>query len=156
MISSYPITIEVWEPVPGHPGYEASNLGGVRLRGCDVNFSVSHDGYPRVGWIYVHTFVMLAFHGEPPEGYETAHYDGNKWNNTLDNLRYATRLENSHDTLRHGRRPRGERNGRAKLTEADVIAIRSMRGVRKTIAAKFQVSPFVISAIKHRKAWGWL
>jgi hypothetical protein len=149
-------SVEIWKPVPGYPGYEASNLGEVKSRGRTVDFSMSRDGYPKVGRTYVHTFVMLAFRGKPPEGYECAHYDGNKLNNTLANLRYATRLENSADTLRHGKRPRGERNGRAKLTEADVIAIRSMRGMGKTIAIKFNVSAAVISAIKHRKAWGWL
>lgn len=50
----------------------------------------------------------------------------------------------------------GERNSQSKLTEEDVLSIRSLRqqGMRQaTIAAKFDMSPMAISRIVLRKTW---
>ena len=130
-----------------------------RLKNGYMQVILSRPGERR--YAYVHKLVLLAFHGAPPEGMEVCHADGNRDNNNLSNLRYGTRSENARDRIVHGRGPdgkktRGEKNGVAKLTEADVRRIRSMSGSLKEIAAKFGVHFGTIHCIKSRKTWGHL
>lgn len=49
--------------------------------------------------------------------------------------------------------PRGERNGHAVLTEADVIAIRASFTSRSLLAASHSVTTSAIDAIIQRKTW---
>jgi len=53
-----------------------------------------------------------------------AHNNGVPDDNRAENLRWATRKENHADIQKHGTHIKGERNGRAKLTEEMVIAAR--------------------------------
>jgi len=58
-----------------------------------------------------------------------------------------------------GTNARGEHNGYAKLTEADIHKIRAMRragALQREIAALFGVSQSLISDILAGKRWGWL
>lgn len=48
---------------------------------------------------------------------------------------------------------RGEQNGRAKLTEADVSAIRASTETHREIAAQFGVDRSTISDIRRREIW---
>lgn len=49
---------------------------------------------------------------------------------------------------------RGTESGRAKLAEADVIAIRAAKGVtQRTLAAQYLVSQRLICAIRSGKLW---
>ena len=50
-------------------------------------------------------------------------------------------------------RLRGERNHRAKLTEAQVIQIRSMPGTRREVAAIFGVSSSTIKKVRTGSTW---
>lgn len=99
-------------------------------------------------------------HGPPPTHKHHATHSCGKGHLGCVNgshLRWATHKENMADMIIHGTQSRGERHGAAKLTEADVLAIRSMTGVlRKEIAAIFGVSRTNINAIMRRKSWDWL
>jgi hypothetical protein len=164
-------TQEVWRPIPGYDGYEASNLGRVRSldrwlekknrvkwfqRGRVLRQPSDH-GYPRTKLGYVHTLVMLAFYGPPPDGMWAAHNDGDSSNNRLDNLRYATPSDNAMDRVAHGTANRGSRNGFAKLTEQQVLAIRSRIGKSQTaLAEEFGVSVMCINTVVNRTGWAWL
>jgi HNH endonuclease/NUMOD4 motif len=118
----------------------------------------------------VHRLVCSAYHGAAPApGLDVAHNDGIPLNNCPDNLRWATRSENMQDSRVHGtmaigprhgrtvcpeRTPRGEAHGHAKLTEPDVMAIRtasSMTG--RALASQYGVSPATICLIRSRKIW---
>ncbi len=119
---------EAWKPIPGYPGYEASDHGRVRsidrrtwseARGQWINWKgralranqrsgyflvyPSRDG--KISSIFVHTAVLLAFVGPRPDGWECCHYDDNKHNNNLTNLRWDTVSENKRDLIRNGRHP---------------------------------------------------
>lgn len=73
-------------------------------------------------------------------------------------VRWATHAQNSADALGHGTRARGERVGSAVLTEADVLAIRALRGMelRAVVAARFGVSRTTVFQVQERRTWSWL
>ena len=165
---------EIWKAAPGHPDYDVSNLGRVRLAVPRNNRPLGHimrpkveasNGYLRVSLsrpkgrktVSVHRLVALAFLGEAPSNsHEVAHRDGNPANNHLSNLRWATKAENQGDRVAHGTHSRGERHPMVKLTKAEVIAIRhSPRcfGSGRELAQKYNVTPAAISAIRKGKLW---
>lgn len=55
---------------------------------------------------YVHRLVAELFLGPPPPNTEVAHKNGNHLDNRADNLKWATRKENSDDKWEHGTHPR--------------------------------------------------
>lgn len=71
----------------------------------------------------------------------------------------GTPKDNSQDAVKKGRNAKlyGERNGKAKLTRADVLAIRRMcrRGgvYQKTVAKQFGVSEATVSYVVHGERW---
>lgn len=73
----------------------------------------------------VHCVVAEAFLGQCPEGLECCHENGNALDNRVKNLRWDTTAANAADRKRHGNETCGERSGKAKLTEAQVRAMRS-------------------------------
>ena len=50
----------------------------------------------------IHQCVLKTFVGPPPEAHEACHWDDDKTNNRLDNLRWATSSDNHRDTVRNG------------------------------------------------------
>jgi hypothetical protein len=98
-------------------------------------------------------------YGLPPTPtHEAAHSCGNGHLGCVNpkHLSWKTPVENHADKLIHGTRSRGEKHGAAKLTEADVVQIRSMRGTRslREIAAQFGVSRSAVSQIHLGNNWG--
>jgi hypothetical protein len=168
---------EVWLDVIGYEGlYEASNLGKVRrsysaphrslgIPGGLLRPAIQKTGYytvslsneGRVKTYKLSRLVLSAFCGsEPFDGAQAAHNDGNKANNKLTNLRWATSKENHKDVERHNRRCRGENVHGAILTEDKVKQIRSRinLGERNTsISNDFGVSISTIHLIRHGRIW---
>ncbi len=85
---------------------------------------LSHKG--NRGWFYAHRLVLTAFRGPCPEGMVTRHLNGVRTDNRLVNLAWGTPCENEADKVRHGTSRRGEDVPHAKLSEADVRALRDM------------------------------
>tara|TARA_Y100000034_G_scaffold128726_1_gene183873 strand:+ start:923 stop:1243 length:321 start_codon:yes stop_codon:yes gene_type:complete len=73
-------------------------------------------------------------------------------------LCWATPEENELHKFQHGTTNRGETNGQARLTEAEVHEIRRLgsRMSQRQLAARFEIAASQISQILARKAWGWL
>lgn len=163
-------SMEIWKPVTGMENrYEASNLG--RIRGIlkygkhDVPrilaTSLDERGYSKIYIIgpngkklttRTHILVCLAFHGsKPTDAHTVNHKDGNKLNNTPENLEWMTRQEqaiHSYQVLGNvSSRPRGYgSHHRANYTDDEVRHIRSLHasGVsHEKIAAIFE----------HRTSW---
>jgi hypothetical protein len=67
----------------------------------------------RVRQAYVHSLILETFVGPCPSGMESCHWDDEGLNNSVDNLRWGTRKENTQDAIRNGRfgflRKRGRR-----------------------------------------------
>lgn len=102
----------------------------------------------------MHNLVLEAFVGpRPSPTHQAAHRDGNKLNNRLDNLYWATPKENGADNARLRVGPRGERHPHAKLDNVSVQKIRRATGTRKQIAALFGVSPATVTNVRTRRGW---
>jgi len=108
--------------------------------------------------IGVHRIVCFLEHGEPGEQDHALHSCDNPPCVNPEHLRWGTHQENMDDVRARNRRAvkRGERNGRAKLDEAKVKAIRAIYGTGPTtieIAELYGVSNQIISRIIKREAW---
>jgi len=91
----------------------------------------------------VHRLVAAAFLGPCPEGHEVNHKDRDRSNNTATNLEYVTPSENQLHANRSGGGSAGERNARAKVTDAQVVAIRAAADTgepHRSIALRFGIS----------------
>lgn len=115
---------EEWRPVLGQEGiYEVSSLGRVKRvapgrgtwPGRILKPKLDDKGYYQVRIAgrtqRIHRLVLAAFFG--PSDMLGRHLDGNPKNNSLENLRYGTPLENSADRIAHGR---NRLNGRLERT----------------------------------------
>lgn len=82
------------------------------------------------------------------------HIDGNKLNNSSENLRYGTRAENLHQTYDYG-----GRQAIGKLSKAQVLdAIKRMDAgeSHKALAKEYGVSDGHMWKIRDGKAFRWL
>lgn len=119
---------EQWKAVPGYEGlYEVSDHGNVKSLARTVKqrngtrdyrvpervltAPVGSTGYRQVALsrdrkvrqVSVHVLVLEAFVGPRPEGCHACHWDDDKTNNHVSNLRWGTRSDNMQDALRNGR-----------------------------------------------------
>lgn len=157
----------IWSAVFDAPGYEVSTEGGVRRVFDDGGFrtlkaNVGGRGYPvvslRVGGKTVtktiHRMVAFAFVGpQPSPKHEVCHNDGNKLNCKVGNIRWGTKEDNAADRLRHGIDQRGAKNVDAKLTNDDVVVIRSSRLTNTELARAYSVSRATIRKVRRRQSY---
>lgn len=163
---------EEWRTAPDYLKYSVSNLGRVRRdvggRGAAqagrILKPAYYDGYPKVKlwndngskYISIHALVAAAFIGPRPHRHEVAHYNGQRDDNRLENLRYATGSENWSDRRRHGRVNCGTKNTRSTLTAENVIEIHRLRKrgwKHKDIAALFGIKRNTCTKILLGKSW---
>lgn len=104
----------------------------------------------------VHRLVLLAWVGPPGENEECRHLNDDKHDNRLENLAWGSRQDNADDRVRNGHSPRGEKAGRAKLTEAQVIEIREKYAAGASsheLAKEYPVSANTIRLIAIGEKW---
>jgi hypothetical protein len=155
-----------WEIVACCPTYEINCLGQIRRidSGRIKTAVVAANGYLVVnlwrankGRVYcVHSLLAEAFLGPRPDAETVNHIDGNRLNNSLDNLEYMSNAENARDMWRRGRGCAGERNGHSKLTADQVRAIHSRANAGERtchLAKEYGVGSPIISQIKHGTRW---
>lgn len=164
------ITAE-WRDVVGYDGrYQVSSLGCVcsyARHKRQVLIPRQHgDGYLTVRLFFhggaanrkIHSLVAEAFIGPRPLGADVNHRDGNKANNCIANLEYATRSENVRHAYRTGLIPdrSGERNSNSKVSAAQVSEIqrRAMAGESaRVLASEFEISVGHIRKIIRGDHW---
>lgn len=170
---------EEWRPVPGYEDrYLVSNLGRVmslpnrsRFTKIVLRLRKNARGY-LVANLYTtgkaahrpteaHRLVLLAFVGPAPEGKPFGcHIDGVKTNNVLENLYWGSPAENAKDSVRQGLMPRGERNTRSKITDAQAKAVKELLRAggmkQREIAAAAGVSLANVHQIKSGRTWAWM
>lgn len=163
---------EEWRPVLGYEGiYEVSDRGRIRRVGRTRGARVGRIMRTKPGWggypylilsrgntkrgHFVHAVVAEAFHGPRPDGYEVNHRDSNRLNPAAANLEWVTRAENVAHMRRAGRANDaiGERASRARLTEADVAAIRASTEGLRLLGRRYGVHHTTIRDIRLRLTW---
>ena len=171
---------ENWKTVEDFPDYAVSDLGRVKrlttrtcakagaiLKACGrskkrpyLSVDLCRDGKRRT--VFVHRLVALAFLPPPPfDGAEVNHCDGDKRNPALSNLEWETSSGNQIHAYATGLATAvGEANGQAKLTEADVLDIRSAstgsRGEAVAFAVAYGVSGATVRDALSRRTWAHL
>ena len=104
-------SVEEWRPAAGFPSYLVSNWGRVAsIVNTPIIMKPGRDGRgyatvvlsgrPKARTVRVHRLVLSAFVGPCPEGMEACHWDGNRMNNHIDNLRWDTHKANCGDRRR--------------------------------------------------------
>lgn len=114
---------ENWSPIAGFVGeYEISTLGRVKSLAriipyrdgrdrptpeCFLKPTMDATGYYSVGLrstkYRLHVLVLETFVGPRPDGFQACHFNCDKSDNRLENLRWDSRKENFEDTRRAGR-----------------------------------------------------
>lgn len=175
---------EVWKEVIGYETlYAVSNLGRIKAFAKHIDSGKCHrswdehilkcasdqrgylktnlakDGVNRT--VKVHRIVAQAFIPNPDNLPEVNHKDGNKQNNSVENLEWSDRLSNQRHAVKSGLwKPHyGESNGSSKLTKDDVEFIRNNYIPRNSdyganaLAKQFGVHRKTIGRIASYKNW---
>lgn len=144
--------------------YEITTDGRVlsaRKNGRALRAGTKPGGYAFVGlylgrgvkpvYKMVHRLVAEAFIPNPCNKPEVNHIDGNKKNNTVENLEWVTRSENAQHGHDIGLFPQGEKHHSTKLTSVDVIRIFHASGKYKDIGAAYGVCAQTVCNIKRKR-----
>lgn len=120
-----------------------------------VYFQLNFEGQAKS--VLVNRVVGLVLIPNPDNKPEVNHIDGDKQNNHVKNLEWATRAEQEKHAAGTGLKAnRGSSNANAKLTGAQVEAIRAAKGTFTEIAKSFGVSRKTVKDIIDRKTWSHL
>lgn len=105
--------MEQWQDIPGYEGlYQVSTLGRIKGNRGIKSLRIDKRGYLTV-WLCkdsiqknykAHRLVALAFIPNPENKATVNHIDGNKQNNCVENLEWATHSENINHANRTGLR----------------------------------------------------
>lgn len=121
-----------------------------------IGYPVLHENQRQRG---AHNWACEEVFGpKPTDGHETAHSCGNRWCVNVRHLRWATQLENGDDKAVQCVHARGEQHPYAKLREAEVLTIYSLRGraSARGLAREYGVGTSAIASIWDGRSWSWL
>lgn len=163
--------------------YQVSNLGNVRgkdrvvnskngstrtVKGRELNPYTTANGYKMVSLglnmsrkrscVFVHRLVASAFCDNPENRKIVHHKDGDKANNTAQNLEWSTKSENFFHAMVAGCivLRRGKDCHWSKITESKVLEIKSLlsQGVKpRPVAAIVGVTPSIVYGIRKGVSW---
>lgn len=124
-------------------------LGSERRRGRGYGqMKIAQKSY------FAHRVSYEIFCGPIDDGKFVCHRCDNPKCVNPDHLFLGTHQDNVDDQVAKGRQVKGTVNGRAKLTEDDVLAIRAAEGVlQKDLAAQFGISRQQVSNIRNGILW---
>lgn len=159
---------EKWIQIKGYPDYQISNKLIIRsLKGGKykiVSPYKSKNGYYQVSFsvkglvkkFYLHRIIADTFIEKVIRKPFINHKNGNKLDNSIENLEWCTQSENVIHALKIGlSNNHGEGNHFSKLTLSMVKDIRDLCKIKiqKDVAKLFKVSNGTISAIINNKTW---
>lgn len=121
-----------------------------------ISLRNNNNGYSHFG---IHRLLMIAFHPiENMEEMSVDHIDGNKMNNSLNNLQWVTVEENTKLAYLTGlANTKGENHGKAKITEKEALKIIALLKEGYKFSYIVQQVPSankgIISSIKNNRTW---
>lgn len=134
--------------------------------GCYVwTSSLTSSGYAKIGYgengkvyeVKAHRIACFAAHGAPPEGKTCVmHSCDNPMCVRPEHLSWCTRTENNADKVSKGRQSKGEKHGRAKVTDAialDICARYDAGETQTAIARSYGIAQSQVSFIVNGKTW---
>jgi hypothetical protein len=168
---------EIWKDIAGYEGYyQISNRGNVKsldrfvinskgfkrfYKGKVLSKILTNSGYfcvnltigKKRNQFFIHRLLGIYFIPNPKNLPEIDHLDAVKTNNDLHNLEWVTSEENTERAKNKGLMPKGVDNHKSKLTEIQVLDIRSSNLRNIDLSKKYNVSKTLIGYIKKRKTW---
>ena len=158
--------MEQWKDIIGYEGlYQVSNYGRIKNRKRLLSPYPTQFGYFGINLVKcghkkgfkVHRLVALSFL-EYNEGREFVnHKDGNKINNSVENLEWVTKSENTKHAYDNGLKfsMRGEKHPMSKLTREQVVEIRKIGKTKllREIASDYGVGTSMVWYIINNKNW---
>lgn len=166
---------EVWKKIKDYPDYEVSNYGRIKslsrvsVRGANLKERIIKGGIDTRGYqmihlvnngdrktLLVHRIIAKAFICNAFSKPDVNHKNGIKTDNRVCNLEWSTTQENIIHAYGNGLCSSrvGHENGRALLTENQVLEIRQIKDKKiSKIAVKYNVSWSCVSNIIKRKTW---
>lgn len=180
---------EIWKDIEGYGGsYKISNKGRVKSlnrtiykRGYPYNIkgkfikqvfrkSKQENRYFGVGLYrdgksknyYVHRLVAKAFISNPENKPTVNHKDGDRFNNCVGNLEWATQQENIQHSWDNGmstphHKIKGENHPKSKLKKEDVLFIRKCAKTNEMntleLSIKYNISTRHVNNLKKGKYW---
>ena len=170
--------MEVWKTIEGFEDYQISNIGNVKslervsfhrrygyfiTKEKILKQAKNKRGYLTVfirnnnnkKTFLVSRLVGIAFIPNPKNKSQINHKDGNKSNNNDWNLEWNTALENNLHAIKTGLRigVKGEKNHWSKLTNKEVMEIRSSNLTHRKLGTIYNVCHSCIGAIKRNITW---
>lgn len=117
-----------------------------------VYFNMTWLGFTKS--VLVNRVVAWAFLPNPLNLPQVNHKNGDKEDNSVENLEWASGSDNERHAHRTGLKTgRGSQNSNAKLTAAEVLEIRASTARPAEIAEKYGVARSTIMNIINRKTW---
>lgn len=150
---------EIWKPTLEDKYYEVSNFGRVRHDGRVLSGSIHKDAYMFVNirgkQCARHRLVAEVFIDNPENKPFVNHMDGNKQNNSVENLEWCTQSENTKHAYETNLAPRGLSTYTGKFSSEQRQEIKDMwdsgKWSKRAIANKFGVSHTCINDIINDK-----
>lgn len=165
---------EVWKDIKGYKDlYKISNLGRIKslerlveydnkkyikperiLKPIKVSnyLGVQLSYKSKVQKFYIHRLVCEHFQCNEENKPCVNHIDGNKYNNSIDNLEWVTHSENNIHSFKNGlRNDYGERNFNTLYTDEQVLNIRRLyntgKYTQRELCKVYNMSPMTIHRI---------
>lgn len=120
---------------------------------------IDKDGYIRCtrnGYKRLHRYMYAQKYGDIASSIILRHICDNPSCINPEHLLPGTQNDNIKDRVNRNRSAIGERNGRSKLTELQVIEIYNSNEMNSVLAKKYNVDSKVIYDIKHKNKWKYL
>lgn len=173
---------EIWKDLVGYEGlYQVSTLGNVRSvdriercgsffrrrKGTLLKQSINRGGYCQVHLNKdgngcskeVHRLIAKTFIENKYDLPEVNHIDCDKTNNSVDNLEWVSREDNTKHAMEHDLKPHGDRHKSSKLRQSQVDWIRknfdsnNKKYNTKSMAERFGVSRCTIRRVVLNQSW---
>lgn len=172
----YTLIMKKHTPIPGWENYgiseDAEIIRLVARKGAQKGLVLKQHMHKTRGYLNVrlydrdrqktfdvHRLMAMTFLGGVPDGMHVCHINGIKTDCRLSNLRVDTAASNEMDKVNHGTSNRGERFGRSKYTEEQVIKAKQLLAKKwraKDVSAATGISLSSVKAISSGANWYWL